>query len=72
MWVRIAIQVCRVAIKWNVGEPLLRLNDFLYLNSLSNNTCKHGNKVNNSWDKYQFLITEHFDHAKTNVPINIL
>ena len=36
MFLHFAIRVCRVAVKWNVGKPLLRLNDFLHLNFNNN------------------------------------
>ena len=31
-----AIRVCRVAVKWNVGKPLLGLNGFLHITKRTN------------------------------------
>ena len=44
MWLRrhFTIRVCRVAVKWNVGKPLLRLNGFLHITKHTNME----NKVN--------------------------
>ena len=50
-----AIRVCRVAVKWNVGKPLLQLNDFLHLNFHTNTE----NKVNILILDYEIVLGLH-------------
>ena len=50
-----AIRVCRVADKWNVGKPLLRLNGFLHITKRTNME----NKVNILILDYEIVLGLH-------------
>ena len=52
------IRVCKVAIKWNAGKPLLQLNGFPYLN-FNNKTWEHENKVNSIILDYEIVLGLH-------------